>query len=63
MEKNQIVQGEQRYSTTGMYQDRLLTVIHTYDEESSHESARVISVRKATPSERARYERQRAEAY
>jgi uncharacterized protein len=63
MEENDFVHGEQRYATIGLYETRPLAVIHTYDQENSDEHARIICVRKATPSERSRYERRRAKTY
>ncbi len=49
MEENQLVEGEQRYSTTGLLGTKFLTVIHTYVEEDDRERIHIVSARKATP--------------
>jgi uncharacterized protein len=62
MYKNQVVEGEQRFATIGWVKNTLVTVIHTYDEENHQEFARIISARKATPSERELYARHKSQA-
>jgi uncharacterized DUF497 family protein len=49
--------GEERWRTIGLVRSvSLIVVIHTYVEESGEEIVRIISARKATRRERARYE-------
>ena len=49
--------GEERWRTIGLAGSvAILVVIHTYVEQNSQETVRIISARKATKSERARYE-------
>jgi uncharacterized DUF497 family protein len=58
--KKQFIRGEQRYATTGMIGTEFITVIHTYVQENDQESADIISARKATPTERRRYQVQKS---
>lgn len=56
-------EGEERWVTIGMVRGVLiLTVIHTWKGEGDEEIIRVISARKATPSERESYENQHAKS-
>ena len=48
--------GEQRWWTMGLVGSHLLIVVHTWEENEDEEIIRIISARKATPSERRRYE-------
>jgi uncharacterized DUF497 family protein len=49
--------GEERWATFGLVEPVvLLVVIHTYVEQNGEEIIRIISARKATRGERARYE-------
>ena len=48
--------GQERWFTIGLVGSVLLIVIHTYIEQNDEETIRIISARKATRRERARYE-------
>lgn len=49
--------GEERWTTVGMVGSLvILVVIHTYGEKNGEEIVRIISARKATKSERKRYQ-------
>ena len=49
--------GEERWTTIGMVAGVvILLVVHTYGERNGEEIVRIISARKATKSERRRYE-------
>lgn len=49
--------GEQRWQTIGKAGSALLVlVVHTHRDEQDNEVIRIISARRATPSERKRYE-------
>lgn len=50
-----IVDGEERWQTLGMIAGILLIVAHTWRDEDGAEAIRMISARKATPSERRAY--------
>lgn len=51
------VEGEERWQTLGKVQDVfLLLVAHTYTDDDGEETVRLISARKATKTERRRYE-------
>ena len=50
------VNGEQRWQTIGWVETIVVTVAHTVTEENGVEVIRIISARKATPSERRLYE-------
>ena len=53
---------EQRFRTTGMLGNMVIVVIHTLAagaDAATGERGRIISARKATPSERRRYEQSR----
>ena len=50
---------EQRWLTTGLVKGVPLLVVHTWGEEDYEQIVRIISVRKATPSEVRAYERER----
>jgi uncharacterized protein len=52
---DRVVNGEQRWQTLGMVDDIVLVVAHTWKDEEGDEVIRVISARKATPSERRGY--------
>jgi uncharacterized DUF497 family protein len=54
--RNRVVDGEERWKTVGRARDAVLSVIHTVEEEGQDEIVRIISARKATPSERRLYE-------
>lgn len=54
--RNRVVAGEERWKTIGRARDAVLSVIHTLEEEDADEIIRLISARKATPSERRLYE-------
>jgi uncharacterized DUF497 family protein len=59
LEKNDYVDGEQRYSITGWVGFALLVfVVHVVRERDGREVYRVISARPATRQERKRYEEQ-----
>jgi len=48
---------EERWHTLGMVQECIiLLVVHTYRDEQDEECIRIISARKATPTERKAYE-------
>jgi uncharacterized protein len=53
--------GEERWQTIGMVDDTmLLLVVHLWEDlETGEEHIRIISARRATPHERARYEKRR----
>jgi uncharacterized DUF497 family protein len=48
--------GEERWFTIGLVGSVALVVIHTHVEQNDEETVRIISARKATRRERARYE-------
>jgi len=48
--------GEERWWTIGLVGSQLLIVVHTWEEHEDEDIIRIISARKATPSERRRYE-------
>lgn len=48
--------GEQRWWTMGLVGSQLLIVVHTWEEDEDQDVIRIISARKATPSERRRHE-------
>lgn len=50
------VAGEQRWQTIGWAQTAIVVVAHAIGEERGDEVIRIISARKATPSERRLYE-------
>jgi uncharacterized DUF497 family protein len=53
-----VVAGEERWQTIGSVDGALILVVaHTVRSENSDEVIRIISARKATPSERKRYEK------
>ena len=53
------VDGEERWQTIGLVDGVLmLTVVHTTYDEIDTEYIRIISARRATPHERAKYERE-----
>jgi len=52
---DRIVNGEERWQTLGMIAGILLIVAHTWRDEDGAEVIRLISARKATPSERRAY--------
>jgi uncharacterized DUF497 family protein len=53
--RNRVVDGEDRWLTTGLVNGRgVLSVVHTWVED---ERVRIISARKATPHERQAYDR------
>jgi len=54
--KDRHVEGEERWRTIGWASTTLVVVAHTTREEDGNEAIRIISARKATPSERALYE-------
>ena len=57
MTENDPYQYEERFRTTGMVRGTVILVVHTWTEgETSDEFGRIISARKATRSERVRYE-------
>lgn len=54
--KEREVDGEERWQTLGSLRGVLIVVAHTYYEEYGEEVIRIISARKATPSQRRAYE-------
>jgi len=52
---DRIVDGEERWQTLGMIAEILLIAAHTWRDEDGDEVIRLISARKATPSERRAY--------
>ncbi len=52
---DRIVDGEERWQTLGMIAGLILIVVHTWRNEDGEEVIRVISARKATPTERRAY--------
>ena len=57
-------EGEQRWQTIGLVNGVLmLVVIHTTFDTDQVETIRIISARRATPQERARYERENGSNY
>ena len=50
-----VVDGEERWQTIGMTDEIVLLVAHTWRDESGDEVIRLISARKATPTERQAY--------
>jgi len=56
-EIDQFIEGEVRWQTIGMLgENAILIVAHTVKEEGMVEVVRIISARRAVPSERRRYE-------
>lgn len=56
-EQDRTVDGEQRWQTTGMVDDKLLLLVaHTWTEKDDVEAIRIISAREANRRERRRYE-------
>jgi len=54
---DRVVEGEERWQTLGLAGGIVvLLVAHTYREEGGEEIVRIISARKATATERARYD-------
>ena len=54
--RDRIVDDEERWHTVGQAAGiTLILVVHTSEEENGEEKVRIISARKATPSERALY--------
>jgi uncharacterized DUF497 family protein len=52
-----VVEGQERWHTTGLADGvAILLVVHTVEEENGEEKVRIISARKAGPRERALYE-------
>lgn len=52
-----VVDGEERWHTIGLAGDIvLLLVVHTVEEENGEEKIRIISARKANPSEQSLYD-------
>jgi len=52
------VEGEDRWQTVGVICGSMIVVVaHTYGEEGDEEVVRIISARKASPSERRAYEK------
>lgn len=52
-----VVEGQERWQTIGLVGGiTVLLVVHTVEEENGEEKIRIISARKADPSERALYE-------
>ncbi len=54
-ERNRVVEGEERWQTLGMISGVVVVVAHTYRDQSEHLVTRIISARKATPTERNAY--------
>jgi uncharacterized DUF497 family protein len=54
--------GEERWRTVGAVGNTVLVVSHTSREEGALEIIRIISVRKAEPKERRRFEDEKAKA-
>jgi uncharacterized DUF497 family protein len=52
---DRIVEGEERWQTLGMISDLVVAVAHTHREEDEDLVIRIISARKATPTERIAY--------
>lgn len=50
------IEGERRWQTIGWAHTAIVVVAHTIGEEDGDEVIRIISARKATPSERTLYE-------
>lgn len=58
-----VVDGEERWKTTGLVRsDVIVLVAHTVEDSNGEENIRIISARRATRTERARYEAHRAKA-
>ena len=55
-EADRVVDGELRWKTIAMLGGRLLMIAHTLDTHGPEEFIRIISARKATATERCRYE-------
>jgi uncharacterized DUF497 family protein len=55
---NSVVDGEERWAAIGTVATLLLVVVHSSPEPTDDRNVRIISARKATPSERRRYEQQ-----
>jgi uncharacterized protein len=53
--QDRMVDGEERWQTLGMIDEIVLIVAHTWRDEEGDEVIRVISTRKATPTERRAY--------
>ena len=53
--QDRMVDGEERWQTLGMIDEIVLIVAHTWSDEEGDEVIRLISARKATPSERRVY--------
>jgi len=53
--QDRFVDGEERWQTLGMIADIVLIVAHTWTDEEGDEVVRLISARKAIPSERREY--------
>ena len=52
---DRVVEGEERWQTLGMISGLVVAVAHTYREEGEDLVIRIISARKATPTERIAY--------
>jgi uncharacterized DUF497 family protein len=55
---NSVVDSQERWAAVGAVATLLLVVIRSFPEPTDDQSIRIISARKATPSERRRYEQQ-----
>jgi uncharacterized DUF497 family protein len=53
--QDRVVEGEERWQTVGMVSGAILLVAYTYPDEAGDEVIRLISARKAIPSERRAY--------
>jgi uncharacterized protein len=53
--QDRVVEGEERWQTVGMVSGAVLLVAYTYPDEASDEVIRLISARKAIPSEKRAY--------
>jgi uncharacterized DUF497 family protein len=60
---DRIVNGEERWQTLGMVDGVILIVAHTWAETDGDEVIRVISARKATPTERRAYAESKHETH
>ncbi len=54
--QDRLVDDEERWQTVGMIQGLIVLVAHTYRDEGEEQVIRIISARKATPTERRVYE-------
>ena len=56
---DRVVNGDERWQTLGMVDRIVLLVAHKWTDEAGHEVIRIISARKAIPSERRDYAKNR----